>query len=131
MPTKSMIFSCVFIISESLWPAMAQADVIEERLAQYRNEGAVAFDANQGQTLWKMGHQGRRCTQCHGEAPNTAGKHIKTGKVIEPMALSINPNRFADADKIEKWFLRNCKWTLGRVCTPQEKGNILVWLRGQ
>jgi len=59
------------------------------------------------------------------------GEHIRTGKVIDPMALSANPNRFSDAKKIEKWFRRNCKWVLGRTCTAQEKGNILLYLQNQ
>jgi len=51
--------------------------------------------------------------------------------VIDPMALSVNPERYTDPDKIEKWFLRNCKWTLGRECTAQEKGDVLTYLGSQ
>ncbi len=53
---------------------------------------------------------------------------IKTGKVIKPMAASKNPERFQDSKKVEKWFLRNCKWTFGRQCTVQEKIDTLSWL---
>jgi len=56
---------------------------------------------------------------------------VKTGKTIEPIAVSANPERFTDVSKTEKWFRRNCKWTLGRECTPQEKGDLLTWLGGQ
>ena len=55
----------------------------------------------------------------------------KTGKVIDPMAPSVNPKRFTDAKEIEKWFKRNCTWTVGRECTPQEKGDFLSYLRTQ
>ncbi|MDO6561857.1 DUF1924 domain-containing protein [Amphritea sp. 1_MG-2023] len=109
----------------------AQADVIDEKLAQYRTEGAQAFSAEAGLNLWISNHNGRSCTQCHGDSPQGVGKHIKTGKQIKPMAPSVNPQRFTDSDKIDKWFLRNCKWTLKRVCSAQEKGDILVWIREQ
>lgn len=46
------------------------------------------------------------------------------------MATSVNPQRLTDSAKIEKWFARNCKFTLGRECSAQEKGNMLVWLGG-
>jgi hypothetical protein len=47
------------------------------------------------------------------------------------MAPSANPERLADKAKIEKWLARNCKWTLGRACTPQEKGDVLVMIRSK
>jgi hypothetical protein len=48
--------------------------------------------------------------------------------MIKPMAPSVNPGRYQDGKKIEKWFLRNCKWTFGRECTVQEKTDTLSWL---
>ncbi|MEA3244387.1 MAG: DUF1924 domain-containing protein, partial [Pseudomonadota bacterium] len=33
-----------------------------------------------------------------------------------------------DGKKIEKWFKRNCKWTLGRECTAQEKADFLAYI---
>lgn len=47
------------------------------------------------------------------------------------MAPSVNPMRLTDIDDMKKWLLRNCKSTLGRECTAQEKGNVLTWLREQ
>ncbi len=88
-----------------------------------------------GQTLWnqrftdsKSGQQ-RRCTSCHGDNPASSGKHIKTEKIIKPMASSVNPQRFTQRKKVNKWFKRNCKWTLGRECTTQEKANLLAFLK--
>ena len=43
------------------------------------------------------------------------------------MAPSVNPKRFTDLKKVEKWFRRNCKWTWGRECNAQEKADILQW----
>ncbi len=130
MRSKPLIISGVFL-AVGLMPVEVQAELIDERLAHYRAEGAGEFVVSHGKALWYADNEGRSCTQCHGESPNMAGKHIKTGKRIEPMALSVSPERFSNADKIEKWFLRNCKWTMVRECTPHEKGNILVWLKAQ
>ncbi len=75
--------------------------------------------------------QERACTTCHGDNLKEPGKHAKTGKTIETLAPPVNPKRLTDTKEIEKWFLRNCKWTLGRECSPQEKGDFLVFLREQ
>ena len=57
-----------------------------------------------------------------------SGKHAKTGKSIEPLAPAVNPQRFSNPAKVEKWFRRNCNDVLGRACTAQEKGDVLTWL---
>ncbi|TBR21868.1 MAG: DUF1924 domain-containing protein, partial [Candidatus Nitrosotenuis sp.] len=36
-----------------------------------------------------------------------------------------------DPKFVEKWFKRNCKETLERECTPQEKGDFLAYLSGK
>lgn len=115
--------------------AAVSADVVDQALAQYQSQGAGVFDAAAGKALWDKsypdprGGAARRCATCHSADLRQPGKHAQTGKVIEPMAPSVNPKRFTDSKFVEKWFLRNCKWTLGRECTPQEKGNVLVFLR--
>ena len=93
--------------------------------------GLVKADQNNGQQLWNSVVNNRSCTSCHGETPASVGKHIKTGKVIKPMALSVNSERYQDGKKVEKWFLRNCKWTFGRPCSTEEKADILSWLSSQ
>ena len=93
--------------------------------------GQTGFSSARGEALWFTDYDGRRCTSCHLDSIFAAGRHQKTGKVIEPMAPSANPKRLTDAKKMKKWFLRNCKWTLGRECTALEKGDVLVWLRAQ
>lgn len=109
----------------------ANAGVVELKLDQYRDQGVDSFNPEAGDELWRSDNSGRSCTQCHGSKPDSEGKHTKTGKVIKPMAPSVNPKRLTDSKKIDKWFLRNCKWTLNRECTAQEKGDFLVWLREQ
>ena len=52
-------------------------------------------------------------------------------KLIEPMAASVAPTRYADPAKVEKWFKRNCTEVLGRECTPLEKGDWLAYMAQQ
>ena len=110
--------------------ATAAAEPIEH-LDAYRQQGIDNVDAQRGRELWYSTNAERGCTSCHGETPALAGKHVTTGKAIEPMAPSLNPQRYQSAKQIEKWFLRNCKWTFGRECSTQEKADILTWLAGQ
>lgn len=118
-----------------LMASQATADTVDDRLAAYKAEGAADFSADRGKDMWfqsftqVQGEKPRSCTSCHSNNVRVSGKHAKTGKPIKPMAPSINPERFTDAAKIEKWFKRNCKWTMDRECTPQEKGDFLSYLR--
>ena len=90
------------------------------------------FSADSGEKLWNQTHnisgQPRSCATCHTSNLRQAGKHVRTGKPIKPMAPSVNSDRLADPKKVSKWFKRNCKWTLGRECTEQEKGDITSYL---
>lgn len=114
---------------------VSAADVVDERLAAYEAEGAGPFEAERGKAMWtqKFTHaktdKPRSCATCHTDNPRVVGKHARTGKAIEPLAPSVNPKRLTEVREIEKWFMRNCKWTVGRKCTAQEKGDILSYLR--
>jgi type II secretory pathway component PulL len=117
---------------------IAVADVVDDLLSGYQAAGAKDFTASQGEALWhktypdpKEAGNTRSCTTCHGEDLRANGKHARTGKLIKPLAPSVNKERLTDAKFIEKWFKRNCKWVLGRECTPQEKGDLLSYLRKQ
>ncbi|HKJ62219.1 MAG TPA: DUF1924 domain-containing protein [Hyphomicrobiales bacterium] len=115
----------------------AASNVIPQMLTKFEAEGAKDFSAAKGEAFWHKKHtpaEGgpqRSCTTCHGTDLKKAGSHQRTGKVIEAMAPSVNAERFTDEAKIEKWFLRNCKWTIGRECTAQEKGDVLTYLGAQ
>jgi len=123
------------LLYATLAPAMGNAQ--SALLNEYLSQGAKAFSAARGEALWKKTYinaksgQKRSCTTCHTDNLRQKGKHARTGKIIEPMAPSVNPKRFTDRKKVEKWFRRNCKWTMGRVCSPQEKGDILTYLSQQ
>ena len=115
----------------------AHADAVDDLLKQYTALGASNFSAAEGEQFWdrpvtvEKTNEIRRCSLCHTNDLRRTGKHATTGKAIEPMAPSVNPKRLTDAKDIEKWLTRNCKWTLGRECTPQEKGNVLVMIKGR
>lgn len=110
----------------SAMPAAADRQAV---LEHYAAGAETVPSAERGRTLWEQkGFKGRDCTQCHGTDLRRAGRHQRTRKPIDPMAPSVNPDRFTDLKKVEKWFRRNCKWTWGRECSAQEKADILQWL---
>ena len=103
-------------------------------IAGYAAEAGGALDAARGEALFFADHTGGKpdtpsCTTCHGTDPGSGGQ-TRAGKPIDPMAVSVMPERFTDIEKVEKWFDRNCNSVLGRACTPQEKGDVLTWLAG-
>lgn len=112
----------------------AWAETPNEILAAIQKEasatpGFQGFSAARGEGFFKAKHGGEwSCASCHTEKPAVTGKHAKTGKAIEPLAPSANAERFASPKKVEKWFKRNCNDVLSRVCTPQEKGDVLAYL---
>jgi len=100
-------------------------------------QAAVAASTPQldGYTLWTQQVSSAKgvhsCQSCHGKDLTLMGKHLKTGKAIKPMAVSVNPKRFTDPKKVKKWFRRNCRFAWGRECTSEEKSAILSYLRSQ
>ncbi len=119
---------CIYAFAFLLLGGAAAADR-QTILEHYTANAANTPSAERGRELWKKtGAQGRDCTQCHGDDLRQSGRHQRTRKPIEPMAPSVNPKRFTDLKKVEKWFRRNCKWTWGRECNAQEKADILQWL---
>ncbi len=125
------------ILSLSAPAVMASTTTVEQLLESYRQQGAHEFNNRAGEKLWhqsfrdKKSGKKRSCTSCHTQNLRNPGKHVKTRKRIEPLSPAVNPKRLSDIRKIRKWFRRNCKWTLGRECTAQEKGNVLIYLQSQ
>jgi hypothetical protein len=116
--------------------ATARAETVDDLLAAYRGQGAGPFSAAAGEALWHKelpADDGTRraCTSCHTGDPKRPGRHATTGKAIDPIAPSANAKRLTERREIEKWLTRNCKWTLGRACSPQEKGDLLTFLSSQ
>lgn len=98
---------------------------------------ALAADAAAGKAAWTAEHpaaeggEPRSCATCHTADLTRPGRHVATGKVIEPLAPSVNPTRLTDQAKVDKWLLRNCRWTLGRACTDTEQADFLAYIRSQ
>jgi mono/diheme cytochrome c family protein len=93
----------------------------------------AGFSAERGRALYVAPHGTRdpnvtACASCHGSDPRRLGQNVKTGKSIEPMAVSANPKRYTSADETDKWFRRNCKDVIGRECTPAEKGDFITFM---
>lgn len=109
----------------------ASPEVVDALLATYRGAGAGAPDASRGERFWNAPHtvegEQRACTTCHGPTLDAPGRHKTTGEPIAPMTA---PERLTDPQEIEKWFGRNCRWTVGRACTPSEKADVLLFLSG-
>jgi len=109
-------------------PAQIQSALEAE--ARKSVPGFAGFSAARGEQFFKATHGNEwSCASCHTQNPLAAGRHARTGKDITPLAPAANPQRFSDADKVEKWFRRNCGDVLGRACTAAEKGDVVAYLR--
>ena len=113
----------------------ASAGPRARRVSRGRGRPAQAGDVLRGEklftTTFALGKpETPSCTSCHGKTPFTRGE-TRTGKVIEPMAISKTPDRYTDPKKVAKWFRQNCNGVLGRECTPQEKLDFLTYMSGQ
>lgn len=139
-----MIRSLFAVAALVLVPSLVQAAdtrrdaILSDYAAQARKADAslTGFDAGRGETLfrtrWAKGDQRTpSCASCHGDDPRGAGRNAKTGRPIDPVAVSANPKRFTDRDEVEKQFGRDCKSVLGRECTPAEKGDYITFMAGQ
>ena len=100
-----------------------------ESVARAELPNFAGFSATRGKEFFRSTHGNDwSCTSCHTDDPRASGRHVKTGKPIAPLAPSVNPDRFTSADRVEKWFRRNCGDVLGRACAVQEKGDVLAYL---
>lgn len=133
-----LAFAIVRGLSALLPAAVAQAAVPPGALlaryeAQARAESPdfTGFSAERGSAFYRATHDAggkpTSCATCHGAEPTKPGR-TPVGKRLEPFAPSATPERFTDEANVEKWFGRNCKQVLGRVCTAREKGDLITWL---
>ena len=117
--------------------AMANNTAVTQLLDDYQLQGVSVGNAQSGEQLWNKTFSGkapfteRSCSTCHTDNLKNKGKHARTGKELKPLAPSANNQSLSDTKKIKKWFKRNCKWTLGRECTAQEKSDILTFINQQ
>lgn len=128
---KTHILITALLAGAPFGHALADNTTVNQLLQDYVKQGAVTADASQGQQLWQktFTQKGERsCASCHTKDLTQNGRHVKTRKLISPMSPSVNPERLSDIKKVNKWFKRNCKWTLGRECTAQEKSDLLIYI---
>jgi hypothetical protein len=131
---KTFTLCTALLISLSANTVHADSQTVKKLLQDYTDQGVITTDEKQGEQLWQKTFKHndefaeRSCTSCHTKNLTATGRHIKTNKAIKPMMPASNTERFTDSKKVEKWFKRNCKWTMGRECTAQEKANILVYI---
>lgn len=119
--------AAVLAVAAAAVPAATPADLLQ----RWRAEGGAAaapFDAARGRRFFEAPGADWSCSTCHTADPRQPGRHVVTGKPIEPLAPAANPARFTDEAKVAKWMRRNCRDVLGRECTPREKGDVLAWL---
>jgi hypothetical protein len=100
----------------------------QELLKGYEAQSGKASPARGEQFFITKHGKEWSCATCHENPPNHDTKHVVTGKVIKPMSPNVNPERFVEPAKVEKWFRRNCGDVLDRECTAQEKADVLSWL---
>ena len=111
----------------------AQKPVLDAYAAQAKAEqsGFAGFSAERGKAFFLAKHDASAetpsCTTCHTNDPTKPGQ-TRAGKDVAPMAVSKTPDRFTDAEKVEKWFTRNCQSVVGRACTAQEKGDFITFM---
>jgi hypothetical protein len=107
----------------------AFASTAAEQMARFAAQSGQAPQSARGQAFFTSTHgQEWSCSTCHTANPVVDGKHAKTAKVIAPMAPAVNPQRFSDEAKSDKWFRRNCNDVVGRECSAAEKADIIAWL---
>ncbi|MCK5334953.1 MAG: DUF1924 domain-containing protein [Gammaproteobacteria bacterium] len=113
---------------------MAENNAVKHLIDSYQSESPIQGDANKGQQLWNKKFTGKKpftersCQTCHNSNLKQSGQHIRTKKVIKPMAPSVNSESLSKVKKIKKWLKRNCKWTIGRECSAEEKIHLLTFL---
>ncbi|MCW0235367.1 MAG: DUF1924 domain-containing protein [Ferrovibrio sp.] len=106
------------------------------RQAKAADSGFTTFSAQRGEALyrnqWGSGDvRTPSCVSCHTADPRQIGRNAKTGRLIEPAAVSSNPQRYTDTATVDKHFARDCKSVIGRDCTPLERGDYITFMQGQ
>ena len=117
------------IISALFMAASAQAETPRDFLTRFEKEAGSPASAERGARFFTAKQGGEwSCASCHTDKPTQAGRHAKTDKPITPLAPAANAERFTDAAKVDKWFRRNCNDTVNRLCSAQEKADVMAWL---
>jgi cytochrome c5 len=133
---KTLVIAGIFLISQT-HAVVANTTAVNSLMKSYNDQEAVVANTRRGEQMWNQKFTGnepyteRSCNRCHTSTLTNTGKHAKTGKKIPAMAPSVNSKSLTSTKKIKKWLKRNCKWTLGRECTVQEKADLISFISQQ
>jgi cytochrome c553 len=119
------------LLSTLLFSGLALAGTPAQELDRLAAEAGAPASAARGEQLFRARHangEAESCTSCHTADARKPGSHVRTRKEIAALAPSANAERFTDTAKVEKWFKRNCKEVLGRLCSAQEKADFTAYM---
>lgn len=68
------------------------------------------------------------CASCHTANPADFGKHVVTGKPINPLSPAVNFKRFSEINDVEEQFTKHCNDIIGSDCTAAEKASFITYL---
>jgi cytochrome c553 len=116
---------------QSLWAATPSQFIASYSANAAEVQPGFVADTARGKAFaghkWGASPRLASCTACHTDNPRNPGRHVVTGKTISPLSPAVNPERFTDQAKVEKWFKRNCKEVVGRACTAAEKADYIAF----
>lgn len=131
---KRFVFALIISATSAAWAENPRQFVDGYAAEAARTHTGFVADAARGRAFaartWGVSEKLSSCTACHTDNPRNAGRHAVTGKTIEPLSPSVSADRFSDPAKVEKWFKRNCKEVVGRLCTPAEKADFIQFVLG-
>ena len=133
---KKLLIGFLILITQ-VSSIVADEATVNTLMKSYQLQGAKTGNALRGEQFWNKTFSGkapfteRSCKSCHTANLKNKGEHIRTRKTLEPMAPSINKSSLTKVKKVNKWFKRNCKWTIGKECSAQEKADILAFIKQQ
>ncbi len=129
---KTLRFIPLLLTLIPLGSVYADKATAQQLLKNYSTQGVTSVSKEAGKQMWKKQFstkgESRSCAACHTKDLSVGGKHVKTNKAIKPMSPAANSKRITKVRKVEKWFKRNCKWTIGRECSAQEKANYIAYI---
>jgi len=104
--------------------------------AKKENSSFERFSYQRGEKIFTTKHRGKKgkliaCTSCHTTDLRQTGENISTGKLIEPLAPSANPQRFTKVKEVKKWLRRNFRDVYKRQGSAQEKGDVITYIINQ
>jgi hypothetical protein len=131
MIKRALLLMLVLGVVQAQAQAQEQAKSPQQILDSLVAQAGPA-NAARGEKLFRSKFSGGKnadsCTACHTDNAKAVGSHVKTNKVIDPLAPVAQKDRFTDPAKVEKWFKRNCNDVLGRACSAQEKADFTAYM---